>query len=181
MNRFTRPCSSSRPLIALLGLFLALISIQSASADSSSPLLAAFYDRQMAIIDGVAYGWEDDDTPKPVANNAVQVGVGRSAFYVLNSLNELYRYDDDFQQSDLLMSGVAKFAAGRTGVLAIKADGALWLIASSSKKSVKIAENVDAAAVGDGANYYITKDGALFVKGKAHRGQYGDGKLIAKQ
>ena len=85
MNRFTRACGSSRPLIALLGLVLALISIQSASADSSSPLLAAFYDRQMAIINGVAYGWKDDDTPKRVTNNAVQVGVGRSAFYVLNN------------------------------------------------------------------------------------------------
>ena len=33
------------------------------------------------------------------------------------------------------------------------------------------------AAVGDGANYYVTNNGALFVRGKAHRGQYGDGRL----
>ena len=150
-----------------------------ATADSSSPLLAAFYDRQMAIIDGVAYAWEDYDTPKPLANDAIQVGVGRSASYVLNNSNELRRYQDDFQQSKLLMNGVAKFAAGRTGVLATKADGSLWLIAPSSKKSAKIADNVNTAAVGDSANYYITKSGALFVKGKAHRGQYGDGKLTA--
>ena len=154
-------------------------SIQTASADSSSPLLAAFYDRQMAIINGVAYAWEDQDTLTPVANDAIQVGVGRSAFYVLNSSNELYRYEDNFQQSELLMNGIAKFAAGRTGILATKADGSLWLIASSSKQSAKIADNVDTAAVGDSANYYITKSGALFVKGKAHRGQYGDGKLTA--
>ena len=177
MNRFTWPSGSSQPFTFLFGLFLALMSIQSASADSSSPALAAFYDRQMAIIDGVAYGWEDDDTAKPVANDAIQVGVGRSAFYVLNRSNELRRYNDDFEQSALLMSGVAKFAAGRTGVLAIKADDSLWLIAANSKKSTKIADNVDTAAVGDGANYYITKSGALFVKGKAHRGQYGDGRL----
>ena len=178
MNR-NWPSGSSRPLTILFGLFVAAMSIQSASADSSSPLLAAFYDRQMAIIDGVAYGWEDDDTPKRVTDQAVQVGVGRSAFYVLKSSNELHRYNDDFEQSALLMNGVVKFAAGRTGVLAIKADGTLWLIAANSKKSAKIADNVAMAAVGDGANYYITKDRALFVKGKAHRGQYGDGKLRA--
>ncbi|MEP3233272.1 MAG: hypothetical protein ABJO30_10630 [Hyphomicrobiales bacterium] len=177
MNRFTRPCGSSRPRAFLFGLLLTLISLQPASADSSSPLLAAFYDRQMAIIDGVAYAWQGNDTPKRVTDEAIQVGVGRSAFYVLNRSHELHRYNDDFQQPELLMSSVVKFAAGRTGVLATKADGSLWLIASSSTKSTKIADNVDTAAVGDGANYYITKSGGLFVKGKAHRGQYGDGRL----
>jgi alpha-tubulin suppressor-like RCC1 family protein len=36
-----------------------------------------------------------------------------------------------------------------------------------------------AAAVGDGADYYITAAGRLHVKGLAHRGQYGDGRLDA--
>lgn len=36
-----------------------------------------------------------------------------------------------------------------------------------------------AASIGDSADYYITRDGALWVRGLAHRGQYGDGKLIA--
>ena len=34
-----------------------------AIADSFPPLLAAFHDRQMAIVEGTAYGWEDDDRP----------------------------------------------------------------------------------------------------------------------
>jgi alpha-tubulin suppressor-like RCC1 family protein len=46
-----------------------------------------------------------------------------------------------------------------------------------STRPEKISENVIGAAVGDGANYYITTRGDLFVKGKAHRGQYGDGRL----
>jgi alpha-tubulin suppressor-like RCC1 family protein len=33
------------------------------------------------------------------------------------------------------------------------------------------------AWVGDGADYYIDPAGGLFVRGKAHRGQYGDGRL----
>lgn len=40
-----------------------------------------------------------------------------------------------------------------------------------------MAADVVDAAVGDGANYYITASGDLFVKGRAHRGQYGDGRL----
>ena len=45
-------------LIRLATLLLAmLMSVAPASADSSSPLLAAYYDRQMAIVGQVAYGW----------------------------------------------------------------------------------------------------------------------------
>jgi alpha-tubulin suppressor-like RCC1 family protein len=58
--------------------------------------------------------------------------------------------------------------------------GTLWRIVSLSKARTKIAENVTQAAVGDGANYYVTKSGGLFVRGKAHRGKYGDGRLTSR-
>jgi hypothetical protein len=171
----------SRPFAYFLGVMLVAAPIFSASADSSSPLLAAYYDRQMAIVNGVVYAWQGDDKPKRVANEAIQVGVGRNTFYALNSSGELLGYRGGVEQPDLLMTGVAKFAAGRSGVLAIKPDGALWWIDHPSKESIKIANDVDTAAVGDGANYYITKSGALFVKGKAHRGQYGNGRLTTSE
>lgn len=177
MPHLTQHSGFIRLIIFCLGLMLIITSIRSASADSSSPLLAAFYDRQMAIINGVAYAWQGEDTPRRVTSEAVQVGVGRSTYYVLKSSNELHSYQKDLQHPNLLMSGVAKFAAGRTGLLAITLDGALWWINPATKESKKIADDVAMAAVGDGANYYITKQGALFVKGKAHRGQYGDGRL----
>ena len=151
------------------------------SADSSSPLLAAFYDRQMAIVDGVAYGWPGNSKPKMMAQRATQVGVGRSTYYVLNDDGELLGFRGGADQPETVMTGVTRFAAGRSGVLAIKPDGTLWWIDNASKEPVRIAHDVVEAAVGDGANYYITRVGGLYVRGKAHRGQYGDGKLTSSR
>jgi len=43
----------------------------------------------------------------------------------------------------------------------------------------RVAEGVVDACIGDSADYYIRRDGTLWVKGLAHRGQYGDGRLTA--
>lgn len=146
-------------------------------ADSSSPLLAAYYDRQMAVRNGVAYAWRGNGKPEPVAKDVKQVGVGRSRYYVLTRAGQLLQYRDGFREPKRLMNQIATFAAGRTGVLAVRTDDTLWWIEKSAKKPEEIASQVMSAAVGDSANYYVTKAGALFVKGKAHRGQYGDGRL----
>lgn len=146
-------------------------------ADSSSPLLAAYYDRQMAIVGGAVYAWRGDDAPKRLPFRGVQVGVGRYTRYVLTAAGALLGFRDDPNRAVTLMTGVARFAAGRTGVLAIGVDGTLWRRSGLSGDRRKIADGVAAAAVGDGTNYYVTETGALFVKGRAHRGQYGDGKL----
>ena len=164
-------------LACFLGALLVVAPVVQARADSSSPLLAAYYDRQMAIVKGVAYAWRASSRPKPVAQNAIQVGVGRTRYYVLTGSGVLLSYQDGFSQPKTVMTGIAKFAAGRTGVLAIKPDGVLWWVDKLSGKNTRIADHVQEAAVGDGTNYYITKSGALYVKGKAHRGQYGDGRL----
>jgi hypothetical protein len=94
----------------------------------------------------------------------------------------------------LLMQGVAGFAAGQSGWFAIDAAGVLWYRAAAAAGTstststspgaapappTRVAENVAAACIGDSADYYIARDGTLFVKGLAHRGQYGDGKLTA--
>jgi alpha-tubulin suppressor-like RCC1 family protein len=42
-----------------------------------------------------------------------------------------------------------------------------------------VAEGVVEACIGDSADYYISRDGTLYARGMAHRGQYGDGKLTA--
>jgi alpha-tubulin suppressor-like RCC1 family protein len=65
-------------------------------------------------------------------------------------------------------------------VLAITDDHALWWLSEKNNNpSTPMAFEVVDAAVGDGANYYITAAGDLFVKGRAHRGQYGDGLLTS--
>jgi hypothetical protein len=157
-------------------LFATLTPMFPAAADSSSPLLAAYYDRQMAIIGQVAYGWQGTDHPQRVHDEAVQVGVGRTSYYVLTTAGVLLKFAEASPKSRLVADGVARFAAGRTGVLAILKSGALWWFSMDGDKR-KIADRVATAAVGDSANYYATESGALFVKGLAHRGQYGDGKL----
>lgn len=134
----------------------------------------------MAIVGGTAYGWEDDDAPRIVGSDAQQVGVGRSAYYVLGTDGVLLRYRRISASPVIVARGVTRFAAGRSGVFAIKRDRSLWWHENGGTSSRKIAEDaVDAvdAAVGDGANYYVTAAGELFVRGLAHRGQYGDGKL----
>ena len=161
---------------ALMLVAAIFLSGRAALADSSSPVLAAYYDRHMAIVEGVAYGWEDESSPKPVASNAVQVGVGRRFYYVLDTNGVLRRYGRASRPAETVHKGVASFAAGRTGVLVIDTSSTLWWIAGAETPA-RIAADVVAAAVGDGANYYVTRSGALFVKGLAHRGQYGDGRL----
>ena len=154
---------------------LALLTSNIALADSSSPKLAAFYDRQMAIVAGKVYAWRGQKAPAVVPIEAVQVGVGRDRYYALTKARELVSFARASARQTVLMTGVAKFAAGRSGVLAVANDKSLWWLSGSAR--TRIAGDVVMAAVGDGANYYITSSGGLFVKGLAHRGQYGDGRL----
>lgn len=158
-------------------LFIGLLFSGSALADSSSPRLAAFYDRQMAIVAGNVYAWEDDDPPVMVRVAARQVGVGRDSYYALTKDGDLLAFDDDLDRQALLMPGVAIFSAGDSGVLAITNDRTLWWLSGETRQ--RLAADVVQAAVGDGANYYITAGGDLFVRGRAHRGQYGDGRLTS--
>jgi hypothetical protein len=171
--------AASRYLFAVLLAILlpAMSPIFPALADSSSPILAAYYDRQMAVAGNVAYGWQGQDAPQRIHGDAVQVGVGRSTYYVLTAKGSLLKFPRAGAQAESLIDGVARFAAGRSGVLAILTSGALWWLPEDGGDKRKIAEDVLAVAVGDGANYYVTTAGKLFVKGRAHRGQYGDGRL----
>lgn len=56
-----------------------------ALADSSSPLLAAYYDRFMAISSGFTYTWVGDGAPSGVGKNVRQVDVGRGKYYALTN------------------------------------------------------------------------------------------------
>ena len=96
-----------------------------ALADSSTPRLAAYYDRHLAICAGAAYEWTGDSTPKQVLRDVVQVGVGKSESYALASDGRLHAWSNDPRNAVVLLDGVKSFAAGDAGVLAIKADGSL--------------------------------------------------------
>lgn len=145
-------------------------------ADGSDPALASYYERHMALVGGEAYAWRGQGRPVRQRSGVRQVGVGRDACFALLGDGRLLRWSDDPQRADTLMQGVAAFAAGESGWFAIDAAGQLW---HGGTTPLRVAADVVAACIGDGADYYVRRDGTLWVKGLAHRGQYGDGRLTA--
>jgi alpha-tubulin suppressor-like RCC1 family protein len=148
-----------------------------AAADASRAGLAAYYDRHMALRDDVAWGWQGRGTPQPLMTGVRQVGVGRDHSYALRDDGRLMRWQDDPGRAVLLMADVAWFAAGASGWFAADASEVLWHGSTDAAAPRRVAGGVVAACIGDGADYYITRDGRLWVHGLAHRGQYGDGSL----
>jgi hypothetical protein len=157
----------------------------SATADSSTPLLASYYDRHLAICGGDAYEWSNGEQPRRVLRSVVAVGVGRARSFALTRTGQLLTWDRDPAHREVLSEDVRTFAAGDSGVLAIKADGSLWRWSGSGGRwpgrdraeLVRVAGAAKAASVGDGTDYYVTSNGDLYARGNAHRGQYGDGRL----
>ena len=145
-------------------------------ADGSGPALASFYELHMALIGGVAYAWRGQGQPVRQRGGVRQVGVSRDACFALLDEGRLLRWRDDPQHADTLMQGVAAFAAGESGWFAIDASRQLWHGGATPQR---VATDVVAACIGDGADYHVRQDGTLWVKGLAHRGQYGDGRLAA--
>jgi hypothetical protein len=165
-----------RALVATLAL---LMSTTAPLADSSSRSLASYYERHMALEGDVAHGWIGRGEPRRLLAGAVQVGVSRDAFFALLTEGTLLTWADAPERATTLMRGVKHFAAGASGWFAIDAAGVLWHGAGGSAAPQRIADEVIEASIGDSADYYVTRDGTLYVKGLAHRGQYGDGKLAA--
>jgi alpha-tubulin suppressor-like RCC1 family protein len=152
------------------------LTLSDTEADASGPALASYYERHMALIGGQAYAWRGQGQPVRQRGGVRQVGVGRDACFALLDDGRLLRWTDDPQRADTLMQGVAAFAAGESGWFAIDASRQLWHGGAAPRL---VAGDVVAACIGDGADYFIRQDGTLWVKGLAHRGQYGDGRLTA--
>ncbi len=175
-------------IVSLAGVCL-LFASAAGRADSTSRLLAAYYDVKLLLCGQTAYQWRGSQPPQPVAMNVAQVGVGRTASYVLTTDGRLLTWQKEPSRKKELLGGIAWFAAGRTGVFAARVDGTLvyldrpksWFSTGKVAQPVEVGRSVVAASIGDSANYFITKEGTLFVKGLAHRGQYGDGKLKASK
>ena len=173
--------SFGRMLGALLYGLLALGAVD-ATADSSGRELASYYDRHMALVQGVAYGWTGRGAPQRQRAGVVQVGVGRDAYLALLDNGTLVTWGDAPGAADrpaVLAGNGARFAAGASGWFLIDRDGVLWHGSdfSGATPPRRMAGNVVEACIGDSADYFISADGALHVHGLAHRGQYGDGRL----
>jgi hypothetical protein len=162
----------------LLGLVVGGLAVTSAAADASSGALASYYERHMALVGDTAWGWVGRAAPRPLLRGVTQVGVGKDAWFALRGDGTLVTWIDDALAARTLMAGVARFAAGDSGWFAIDPAGVLWQ-GRASASPLRVAEGVIDACIGDSADYFVTLDGALHVKGLAHRGQYGDGRLKA--
>lgn len=173
------------PVTTVLTALCLLLGGAPSYADSTSPRLAAYYDLKMLLCDQTAYQWRGNDRPQVAAQDVAQVGVGRDASYVLTTSGRLLTWREKLDQKQEILDQVTWFAAGRTGVFAARSDGSLLYLARSKKwfaegefvQTEKVGASIVTASIGDSANYFVTSDGTLFVKGLAHRGQYGDGKL----
>jgi hypothetical protein len=163
---------------AALSVLTLLMNPLASRADTSSPGLASYYERHAALIDGVVYGWVGSGEPRRMRDGAKQIGVSRDAVFALLVDGTLVSWTTAPGQATTLQRGVTSFAAGASGWFAIDADAALWY-AGGGAAPQRIANDVVAACIGDSADYFITRDGRLHVKGLAHRGQYGDGRLMA--
>lgn len=168
---------SFRAVLATALSLLIVMSAITAHADSSSPALASYYERHMALEGDVAFGWTGREPPRRLRAGVAQVGVSRDAWFALLVDGSLVTWTAAPDAPTTLMRGVRKFAAGASGWFAIDVAGTLWHGTDTGAAPKRVAEAVVDACIGDSADYYITQDGALFVKGLAHRGQYGDGKL----
>ena len=164
--------------VAVLICFILLMTPPAAQADSSNRELASYYERHMALADGVAYGWVGRGEPRRLRVNVLQVGVSKDAYFALLGDGALVTWADTPEAATVLMRGVATFAAGASGWFAVDAANVLWHGVAQGAPQ-RVADNVLSACIGDSTDYYITRDGQLFAKGLAHRGQYGDGKLTA--
>ena len=171
-----------------LSAFLAsLLLAAGAFADSSGPRLAAYYERFLAVCGSNAYEWSGDAQPRRIASAVRQVAVGRDTVYLLGA-DAAVRMREEDSPWRTLRTGVREIHAGRSGLMLIDRDGSLWHFASSGvlgfgarieAPARHIADDVLTASVGDSADYYVGGGGRLYVKGRAHRGQYGDGRLRA--
>jgi hypothetical protein len=161
-----------RKLLVLIGGPRGIMSSAPAVADSSGPQLASYYERHMALLDGRGL-------PVHMRAGITQVGVSQSACFALQNDGRLISWGEAPETAGLLMPEVGAFASGQSGWFAIDHAQFLWHGGGKLPAPRRIAEDVVDACIGDSADYYIRRDGTLWVKGLAHRGQYGDGRLTA--
>lgn len=139
--------------------------------------VAAYYDLKLALVSGKVFEWRTGQPPRLALLGAVQVAVAQSAAYAIDGYNRLIGWSAGSDHNEVLLDDTVWVAAGDSGLLAIRCDGSLWRREASGTTWAREAGTAVHAWVGDGADYYVDGSGALFVRGKAHRGQYGDGKL----
>ena len=139
--------------------------------------VAAYYELKLAALQGRVIEWGAGRAPRSVPLAALQVAVAGSHAYAVDSQHQLITWVAGSNQRDVLLDKTVWLAAGDSALMVIRCDGSLWRRATGAPQWSQVADAAVHAWVGDGADYYVDPAGGLYVQGKAHRGQYGDGKL----
>lgn len=183
IRAFTISMRTKIPALLAAGM---MVGIAPAHSDSTGPRLGAYYDEFVALCDGAVLEWRAGEPPRRTISGVRQVGIGKRMRYGLRDDGALLAWNENPAQALKLMDDVRQFHAGFTALLVIRSDGSLWHIDIRQLPLIGeigfddprlLANDVVTASVGDGANYYVNREGTLFVHGRAHRGQYGDGRL----
>ena len=139
--------------------------------------VAAYYELKLAALQGRVIEWGVAPAPRSVPVSALQVAVAGNQAYAVDSQHRLITWAAGANQREVLLDNTVWLAAGDSGLMAIRCDGSLWRRATGAAQWSQVAVAAIHGWVGDGADYYVDPVGGLHVQGKAHRGQYGDGKL----
>lgn len=139
--------------------------------------VALFYQLKLALEDDRVHEWTGDARPRFVMANVRHVAVSARHGYAIDAENRLWQWSAGRGETEQLLNNVAYAAAGESGVLAIRCDGSLWQRQDDRHDWARVAAAAIHAWVGDSADYFIDVGRRLHVAGKAHRGQYGNGRL----
>jgi alpha-tubulin suppressor-like RCC1 family protein len=152
-------------------------SLAAAEAVKRRSSVALYYELKLALVDGRVYEWRADAQPRRVMSNATHVAVNASHGHAIDADNRAVRWAAGSDRTEILFEDVAYLASGESGMLAIRCDGSLWQRKAGARDWSRVADAAIHAWVGDSADYYIDPKGRLYAAGKAHRGQYGNGRL----
>lgn len=142
--------------------------------------LAAYYDLKLALVGGRVLEWTRAGGMRSVLRGALQVAVGQTRAFAIDREHRLLSWLAGSQKVELWLDDSVWVAAGDSGVFVIRCDGSLWFRSGIDSAWQRSADAAIHAWVGDGADYFVGPDGGLHVRGKAHRGQYGDGQLMER-
>lgn len=139
--------------------------------------VAGYYDHFLALVGTQVLEWRLGQAARVAFEDAVHVSVADQRAYAIDTGDRLHSWTLGGSDAAVELDQVALASAGASGVMAIRCDGSLWQRRPGAGAWQRIAPQALHAWVGDSADYYIDDTGTLFASGKAHRGQYGDGRL----
>ena len=139
--------------------------------------VSLYYDLKLAIVSVQVFEWRANARPRRVMSGAMHVATSSAHGYAIDSADRVLRWAAGQDRTEVVFEDTAFAASGETGLLAIRCDGSLWQRRSDATAFKRIADAAIHTRVGDSADCYIDATGRLHVSGKAHRGQYGNGRL----